>query len=279
MRRNGKRAIVSIPMPTRIAVFDTETTGVDHETARIITAFVGVMDVATEQITERWSWVIDPGVEIPKEASDVHGYTTERAQIEGVAPAGAIFEIIQRLDILDRQGLALVIMNAPFDLTILDREQQRHWPDIRPFTPRLVFDPMVLDGAFDKYRKGKRTLSDLVLVYGVPLEANAHDAEADCRMAGRVAIRLMGHSRIANLPLSEVHRKLVITKRNQAADLANFWESKKLPHLPQSERAEMIARIENVRAVGGFWPMIPRPGDPARMQSDPPEIHELNGAN
>jgi DNA polymerase-3 subunit epsilon len=254
-------------LPARIAVFDTETDGVDTETCHIVSAFVGVMDTATGAMLERWSWLLNTGHPIPQEASDVHGITTERMMAEGSDPKQGIFEIAQRLDIIARQGIVLVAMNAAFDFTLLDRELARHWPGMRPLmepndegviTRPIVFDPMVLDRAIDKYRKGSRKLVDLARVYGVPVEANAHDAEADCRMAGRVAIKLMQHSRVADLSLSEVHAKLIPTHRNNALGLASYWE-RQLPSLPQAERAAKIAAIKEVREHAGQWPMRPRP--------------------
>jgi len=157
-------------MPEQIAVFDTETTGVDTENDRIVTAFIGVMNTVTREFVESWQWLVNPGVEIPKGASDVHGITNEKARAEGVAPADAIFEIMQRLDILARKGLVLVAMNASFDFTILDREIERHLPGTRPLMEvgddgrihrPVVFDPMVMDRAVDKWRKGTRKLVDL----------------------------------------------------------------------------------------------------------------------
>lgn len=266
-------------LPDQIALLDTETTGVDVETARIVTCFIGLMDVASGNVVQRWSWLLNPGIEIPKGASDVHGITTERAVAEGSDPKQGIFEIVQRLDILDRQGLVTVVMNAPYDYSVIDREMGRYWPEVRRYEPRLVFDPMVFDRAVDKYRKGTRKLVDLARVYGVPVETNAHDAEADCRMAGRVAIKLLGHSRLQTETLESTHRRLITTKANQSKDLAEFWVSKKMPGLRrdllaaqdrgdsvrfaeiQHDIAELIKSIESVRTTGHYWPMIPRPED------------------
>ena len=76
----------------RLVAFDLETTGVDVETARIVTAAVVRIDVAarTSHPTE---WLVDPGIEIPAEASAIHGVTTERARAEGVDPRVAVAEI------------------------------------------------------------------------------------------------------------------------------------------------------------------------------------------
>lgn len=244
-------------LPAQIAVFDTETDGVDTETCHIVTAFIGVMDVASGNMVERRSWLLNTGHPIPKEASDVHGITTERMQAEGMDPKQGVFEIVQYIDILQKRGLATVVMNAPFDYTLLDRETLRHWPDMRPIVPERVFDPMVLDRAFDKYRAGSRKLVDLAKVYGVPVETNAHDAEADCRMAGRIAIKLMGHSRLQDMTLEEIHNKQIPTHRASALSLAEYWSNGK--GLVGKSLEEKREAIREVRAHAGHWPMRPRP--------------------
>lgn len=257
---------LGVALPETIVVFDTETDGVDVENCHIVTAFIGVMDTKTGNMLESWSWLLNTGHEIPKGASDVHGISTEKMTVEGADPKQGIFEINQRLDILSRRGLVMVAMNAVFDFTLLDREMLRHWPDVRPLMDAnddgkivypTVFDPMVFDRAVDKYRKGTRKLVDLAQVYGVPVETNAHDAEADCRMAGRVAIKLLGHSRIADLTLPEVHERLIYTHRNNSTGLADYWATGK--GLPNATPAERKAAIDDVRKTAGQWPMRPRP--------------------
>jgi DNA polymerase-3 subunit epsilon len=262
-------AKLGVALPVQIAVFDTETDSVNVETGHIVSAFVGVMDVASGNIVERWSWLLNTGHPIPKEASDVHKITTERMMAEGSDPKRGVFDIYQRLDILAKRGLMLVAMNASFDFSLLDREIERHWPGMRPLfdtneqgqaTYPWVFDPMIFDRAVDKYRKGSRKLVDLAAVYGVPVETNAHDAEADCRMVGRIAIKLLKHSRLADLTPQEVHMKLIPTARNNALGLAAFWRDKKMKTLTtQQERADLLASIHEVETNGIHWPVRPRP--------------------
>ena len=167
-----------------MAVFDLETTGVDVETARIVTAHVGMLD-ANGHLYERNDWMLDPVVEIPAGASAVHGISTERARAEGAPAAAGVSEIVERLRELLGRGLPVVAYNAPYDFTVLNREALRH--GIEPLRePAPVIDPLVIDKAVDRYRKGKRTLVVTAEYYGVPLE-DAHDASADAVAAGRVA--------------------------------------------------------------------------------------------
>ena len=65
-------------------------------------------------------WLADPGVEIPEQASAVHGITTERARTEGRPAADVVAEIIAAIRAVFARGVPLVVYNAPYDLTLLD---------------------------------------------------------------------------------------------------------------------------------------------------------------
>ena len=52
----------------RIAVFDTETTGLDLQTARIVTASVVELDESGQIVVDREEWLADPEIEIPEAA-------------------------------------------------------------------------------------------------------------------------------------------------------------------------------------------------------------------
>jgi DNA polymerase-3 subunit epsilon len=167
----------------RLGVFDLETTGIDTDTSRIVSAYVGVVDAVGSP--KGVSWLADPGVEIPVQASAVHGITTERARAEGRDAAEVVAEIVAVLRALLAQGVPIVIYNAAYDLTLLNRECLRY--GIEPLEdPLPIIDPLVIDRAMDRYRKGKRTLEVAAQYYGVEL-MDAHDAEADAVAAGRVA--------------------------------------------------------------------------------------------
>ena len=136
----------------RLTVFDLETTGVDVETARIVTACIAVLD-ADGSVIDRWDWLADPGVEIPEGASAIHGITTELARLDGRPTDVVVAEIAQTLRTLAGLGVPLVVYNAPYDLSLLDRECRRN--ELEPLPdPSAVVDPLVLDKAVDRYRKG-----------------------------------------------------------------------------------------------------------------------------
>jgi DNA polymerase-3 subunit epsilon len=96
-----------------------------------------------------------------------------------------VAEIVAVIRALLDQSVPLVVYNAAYDLTLLREECLRY--GIAPLIdPAPVVDPLVIDRAMDRYRKGKRTLEAAAEFYGVEL-TDAHDAEADAVAAGRVA--------------------------------------------------------------------------------------------
>jgi DNA polymerase-3 subunit epsilon len=192
-----------------LAAFDTETTGVDVETDRIVSAAVVVQDTpgARPRVSR---WLVNPGVPVPAEATAVHGLTEEHLQRNGRWPSPVMDEIARELSEQATVGRPLVVMNAPFDLTLLDRELRRHRASSieRWFAsaPLLVLDPRVLDKHLDRYRKGRRTLTDLCAHYEVVLDG-AHDAAADA-VAALEVVRALGRrfaGRLERLTPPELH--------------------------------------------------------------------------
>jgi DNA polymerase-3 subunit epsilon len=166
----------------RLVAFDCETTGINVEEARIVTAAIASCGGGLE--TQTLTLLADPGVEIPEEASAVHGITTERARAEGKPAASVVSAVVNTLRAYTAGGNPIVGMNLRFDLTILDREARRH--GIPPLVPTRVVDVLVLDKHLHRYRRGSRKLDALALHYGAELD-EAHEASADAIAAARVA--------------------------------------------------------------------------------------------
>lgn len=225
----------------RLAGFDTETTGVDVETDRIVTACIVEVGAGAPPLPA--NWLLNPGVEIPEQASAVHGITTERVRTEGQDAAEGIAQIIAALTQIVLAATPLVIMNAPYDLTLLDREARRY--GIKTLSDTVgqdlrVIDPRVLDKRVDPYRKGKRTLTDLCAHYQVKLDG-AHSADADAIAACRVAWRIASqYGEIGNAFLDELH------------ELQEDWAA------AQAASFQAYLRKQNPDAViDGSWPLRP----------------------
>ena len=208
-----------------LGVFDLETTGIDVETARIVTAHVGLIDSAGASIAHG-EWLADPGVAIPEQASAVHGISTEQARADGRPAAEVVAEIIAALQAVFTRGVPLVIYNAPYDLTVLDREARRYGLEPLRVEAGCVVDPLVIDKAVDKYRKGKRTLEAAAEFYEVILD-DAHNASADAIAAGRVAQAMARrHLEKLDLPAADLHSLQVGWCAEQAASFQEYMRRK-----------------------------------------------------
>jgi len=239
----------------RLAAFDIETTGTDTENDRIVTAAVSVVGGGEETIST--NWLVDPGIDIPAEATAVHRITTERARNEGLPADQAVFEITEHLAELTSRHIPIVAFNARFDLTILDREARRYEQEtlaelIGGVENLLVVDPYVLDKQFNMFRKGRRTLSILCEAYGIPLE-DAHAADADALAAARLAWKL-GHieAELGQYEIGQLHTSQIEWAREQAESLQKYFESQ-----GRSERIE------------GQWPIVPLAADVEQIHAVP----------
>ncbi|HEX5566719.1 MAG TPA: 3'-5' exonuclease [Streptomyces sp.] len=210
-----------------LAAFDTETTGVDPERDRIVSAALVVQDAPNAPVRTR-NWLVDPGVPVPERATAVHGLTGEHLREHGRRPAEVVGEVARALVAQRAAGRPLVVMNAPFDLTLLDRELRRHrgtsLTRCTDSSPLCVLDPRVLDRHLDRYRKGRRTLADLCGHYGVEL-AGAHDAAADATAALRL-VREVGRRfapRLSPLSPAELHTLQAVWHAAQARGLQAWF--------------------------------------------------------
>jgi DNA polymerase-3 subunit epsilon len=267
---------------------DLETTGVDVETDRIVTASLIVVRPGGEPVT--YSWLADPGIPIPDGASAVHGVTTERARAHGRPVTQVIEEIAEKLAGLWREDVPLVGYNASYDLSLLDREMGRHFgANLEMLGP--VVDPLVADRALDRYRKGGRKLGAVCQHYGVTL-MDAHTSDADTlatlQLAWKLAKRYQRDFGLVDLAaLQEDQRRwhrvwalgLAAWLRGEAGKLGAAWELKseagralvgqKLAKLDISGTpddgivaaavAETLRRAEDVAGSAEHWPIRPRP--------------------
>lgn len=208
-----------------LVAFDTETTGTDPDTARIVTAAVVTIDPLTGSVhTDQW--LADPGIDIPTEATAVHGITTDMARTEGRPAAEVVAELALALGAAWMRMQPVVVYNARYDLTLLDRELRRHRGE--GLWTGSVVDPLVIDKHYDRYRKGSRKLVDVARHYGVVLsEQEAHGAAADALAAARVAWKqARTYPELAEMRLAEMHAHQEEWAREQAVSLQAYFDRK-----------------------------------------------------
>jgi DNA polymerase-3 subunit epsilon len=279
----------------RWAVWDTETTAPQPTEARLVTACVAF--VGGGQPTEVRSWVVDAGVDIPAEAAEIHGYDTARVRAEGKPIVDVLPEIVGCLANAVVAGLPLIAYNAVYDNTVLNCETARAGMD--PFadvlTNAIVFDPLTIDRHVDRYRPGKRTLTDACAHYQVEL-GTAHDSTFDALAAGRVLYRIgqrtqMGAAALRGLyadrrypdnvvrgfhalgryDAAELHAAQVGWYAEQSAGLGAYWMREAATFRAEAdhddttpdrrdialhEAAELVARVATLRTD---WPVQPVP--------------------
>lgn len=236
----------------RKGAFDTETTGPNPLEDRIVTAAIVVRGGGRDN--KVMSWLINPGIPIPPEATEVHGITDEMAAT-GANPKDALEDIAGQLAAALRYGMPVIAFNLSFDWTILVRELERNGlPSMSDRLPGLsalpLVDPHVIDKQVDKYVKGTgmRKLKPTAERYGVELE-DWHTAEADALAA------LL----IAEKQFTKYSRQLSGMGPQQLFAAQRVWRAEQQAGLQAWFRTKATAEQggDPNKIIDGSWPLIP----------------------
>lgn len=210
---------------TRFVGFDIESTGIDPKTDRIVTFSIIVKDGDSTNVHE---WLIDPGVEIPQGAAEVHGITTDVAKASGDDPKKALKGIWNALKFY-ANGAVLTAYNCPFDLTMLREELKRHGVIAQDSTEvedvvaaAGIIDPLVIDKATDPYRRGSRKLIDVADHHGFSL-TNAHNSTADVEATIYLADKFLSKF-IQKATIPQLMELQAASKAEQAASLSEYFK-------------------------------------------------------
>lgn len=129
-------------------------------------------------------FLVNPGIPIPEEATAVHGITNEAAS-EGMPPEEfleLLFDFLQNY-----ADLPLVLYNVNYDLSLINAELERYGFTPYDWNKRQIIDPLVLERHYNKYKKGKKRLVDIVAQRGIKTdESRLHTADYDCEMTARI---------------------------------------------------------------------------------------------
>ena len=182
--RNPSTPLISL----EAVALDTETTGLDTRTARIVE--IAALKIYGEQFgpEEPFLRLVNPGVRIPSSASRIHGLTD--ADVES---APRFPEIAAELD--DILGRATVIgHDIGYDLTVLSREYAlagRSWR--LPPTLDVALLARIAAPTLAHY-----SLDALCDWQEIPIERR-HRALPDARAAGELFVRLIPKLRARNI--------------------------------------------------------------------------------
>lgn len=194
---------------SRLFVIDTETTGLDPQNDRVV-ELAGVYFDKRAYVSHR-QMLLDPGIPIPKEASDIHHITNER--VAGKPRFGDVMErFFAHLDGVDGPPPVLVGFNAvTYDVPLLNAELARNGSS-RKVDPELVVDPIFFVRHSLRHIR-ERSLGAMCTQFGVTLE-DAHRAGADARATGELLLRMVQAKIIPDdvelaLKLQREYRELV----------------------------------------------------------------------
>ena len=139
------------------------------------------------------------------------------------------------------KDVPLVAFNIGFDLAILQNELSRL--GLPTLTERLghdiapVIDGLVIDRGVDRYRKGKRTLTDVLAHYGLEQDGRLHTADVDVSATLDVVRAIAEkYPQVAGSTLADLHREQMgwhlrwaegmnewLTKKGKTPDVNTAW--------------------------------------------------------
>lgn len=208
--------------------FDTESTGLKVRKDHIITfalVTVGISRPSCEAYT------IDPGVDIPADATAIHGITTDHVRKHGMpAPEGLEIAAAALATVLSK-GMPVAGMNLAYDLSLLHANCRRL--GVPTLSERLgghdkvrpIVDCMVMDGHVS-YRKGPRNLLALCRHYGVR-HYGAHHAGYDALAAADVAATIARrYPTLGDASLDELHDRQITWAAQRNASRQKYEREK-----------------------------------------------------
>lgn len=149
-----------------IVFFDLETTGVNIATDRIVE--ISILKVFPNGNKESKTWLVNPTVDIPKGASDIHGITNEKVVKEPTFKelAPKVYALIKGCDLAG-------FNSNRFDIPLLAEEMLRAEVDFDLDHIKFVDVQTIF------HKKEQRTLSAGYQFYCNKELEGAHSAEAD----------------------------------------------------------------------------------------------------
>lgn len=206
----------------RVALFDTETTGLPHEGARIVE--VGVARFEGMKCVARWGSLINPGIPIPAEVTEIHGITDA-----DVADAPRFIEVLPYLLDVTRDAWPAAY-NASFDRQMWEIEVNHMGIDAPPhpmFDAELRWlDPLTWVRKIDGTWAGNK-LTEACSRHGVPLNS-AHRAQHDAEASGRLLYKI--GEQMPRVTMSELLRRQQYLWQRQDDERRKWYAKKGIPY-------------------------------------------------
>lgn len=166
-------------LDANILVFDTETTGVDPDTDAIVE--LAAVELQAGRVGRSFTLRLNPGMPIPKGASDVHGITDDQ-----VVDAPFFDEVADRIAArLGTPGTVLAGYNAVhFDAPLVNTAFINAGHPFR-INPERVLDPFIFLRRRHNHLPSK--LGEVCARHGIDL-TEAHRADADARATAELLV-------------------------------------------------------------------------------------------
>lgn len=163
-----------------VIVIDTETTGLDVTTDRIVSLGAVCAHGPRLYKSRLMDDLVDPGVPIPPASTAVHGITD--AMVRDARAFPEVWADFQRL----ARGRVVVGHNISFDLTILREECRRH---DRPWEDFVFIDTLRLASLLNP-AMGRLDLESLAQLYQLDLHGR-HTALGDALVTAELFLRMV----------------------------------------------------------------------------------------
>ncbi len=200
-RRGGVWGGVVVAMKSDVmAVVDFETTGLSPgEGARAIE--IAAVLVSGDRVVDSYSSLMNPGVSVPPEITQLTGITTK--MVRSAPPAAAVMKDVTRFV----GDAALVAHNASFDRRFLEAEHRRIGVSRRlDFVCTMLLSRRIFDGA------PNHKLGTLVRHLGLPADGALHRALSDATVTAELLFRIQAEIS-ARYGLSLPHKALARVQR------------------------------------------------------------------
>lgn len=224
----------------REIIFDTETTGLDNKTDRVIE--IGGIELENHFPTGRTIHIyINPGDKtVHPDALAVHGITDEF--LKDKPPfASVVDEIREFFD-----GAKWIAHNASFDMGFINAEFARL--DIPPIPQDQVIDTLAM--ARRKHPMGPNSLDALCRRYGIDnSHRNKHGALLDSELLADVYIEMIGGRQTA-LGLNVETGRDGYSDEEDGSDQPIVLEARPRPLAPRLSEAELAAHEKMIAGMG-----------------------------
>ena len=190
-----------------ICFFDLETTGIDVSKDRIVE--ISILKVFPNGNRESKTWLVNPTIPIPAQATAVHGITNEK-----VAGEPTFKELAKQVHNFIKDADWAGYNSDRFDIPLLAEELLRAGVDF-DLKNRVTVDVQTI---FHKMEQ--RTLSAAYKFYCKKTLDNAHSAQADTEATYEI-LKAQLDCYQEELP-NDIKQLSEFTTRKQAADFAGF---------------------------------------------------------